>query len=48
MGYLLNHGVLMVPCGRYGNVMRVMPSLTISRALMFKALDIFADGLATL
>jgi hypothetical protein len=25
-----------------------MPSLTISRALMFKALDIFADGLATL
>lgn len=48
MGYLLNHGVLMIPCGRYSNVMRVMPSLTISRSLFFKALDIFGDALATL
>ncbi|KIQ60013.1 aspartate aminotransferase family protein, partial [Pseudomonas fluorescens] len=48
MGYLLNHGVLMIPCGRYSNVMRVMPSLTISRALFFKALDIFGDALASL
>ena len=30
------------------NVMRVMPSLTIPRSLMFKALDIFGEGLATL
>ena len=48
MGYLMNHGVLMIPCGRYGNVMRVMPSLTITRSLFFKALDIFGDALATL
>jgi len=48
MGYLWGHGVLMVPCGRYGNVMRVMPSLTIPRKLMFRALDIFAEGLAIL
>ncbi len=48
MGYLINHGVLMIPCGRYSNVMRVMPSLTISRALFFKALDIFGDALASL
>ncbi|TPG84542.1 aspartate aminotransferase family protein [Pseudomonas mandelii] len=48
MGYLLNHGVLMIPCGRYSNVMRVMPSLTISRSLFFKALDIFGDALASL
>ncbi|WP_226457047.1 aspartate aminotransferase family protein [Pseudomonas sp. AF03-9] len=48
MGYLINHGVLMIPCGRYSNVMRVMPSLTISRALFFKALDIFSDALASL
>lgn len=48
MGYLMNHGVLMIPCGRYSNVMRVMPSLTISRALFFKALDIFGDALASL
>jgi 4-aminobutyrate aminotransferase len=48
MGYLVSHGVLMIPCGRYTNVMRVMPSLTIPRSLMFKALGIFGDGLATL
>jgi 4-aminobutyrate aminotransferase len=48
MGYLLNHGVLMIPCGRYSNVMRVMPSLTIPRSLFFKALDIFGDALASL
>ncbi|CAH0272723.1 5-aminovalerate aminotransferase DavT [Pseudomonas sp. Bi70] len=48
MGYLMSHGVLMIPCGRYSNVMRVMPSLTISRALFFKALDIFGDALASL
>jgi 4-aminobutyrate aminotransferase len=48
MDYLVSHGVLMIPCGRYTNVMRVMPSLTIPRSLMFKALDIFGRGLATL
>lgn len=48
MGYVVSHGVLMIPCGRYTNVMRVMPSLTIPRSLMFKALDIFGQGLATL
>ena len=48
MGYLMNHGVLMIPCGRYGNVMRVMPSLTIPRAMFFKALDVFGDALASL
>ena len=48
MGYLLSHGVLMIPCGRYSNVMRVMPSLTIPRSLLNKALDVFGDALATL
>ena len=48
MGYVVGHGVLMIPCGRYTNVMRVMPSLTIPRSLLFKALDIFGDGLRTL
>jgi 4-aminobutyrate aminotransferase len=48
MGYVVGHGVMMIPCGRYTNVMRVMPSLTIPRSLMFKALDIFGAGLATL
>jgi 4-aminobutyrate aminotransferase len=48
MGHLTSHGVLMIPCGRYTNVMRVMPSLTIPRKLMFKALDVFGEGLAKL
>jgi 4-aminobutyrate aminotransferase len=48
MGHLTSHGVLMIPCGRYTNVMRVMPSLTIPRRLMFKALDIFGEGLRRL
>ncbi len=48
MGYVLSHGVLMVPCGRYTNVMRVMPSLTVPRSLLFKALDVFGRGLASL
>lgn len=48
MGYVLTHGVMMVPCGRYGNVMRVMPSLTIPRSLLFKALEVFGEGLKTL
>jgi 4-aminobutyrate aminotransferase len=48
MGHVVGHGVMMIPCGRYTNVMRVMPSLTIPRSLMFKALDIFGAGLATL
>ena len=43
-----SHGALMVPCGRYTNVMRVMPSLTIPRKLLFKALDVFGEGLKTL
>ncbi|WP_338486964.1 aspartate aminotransferase family protein [Pseudomonas trivialis] len=48
MGFLMSHGVLMIPCGRYGNVMRVMPSLTITRGLFFRALDVFREALASL
>nr|WP_255719445.1 aspartate aminotransferase family protein [Pelomonas sp. P8] len=48
MNYVTSHGVLMIPCGRYTNVMRVMPSLTIPRKLLFKALDVFGEGLRSL
>jgi len=48
MGWLLSHGVMMVPCGRYGNVMRLMPALTITRSLMFRALNVFAEGVKRL
>lgn len=40
---LLNRGVIMVPCGRYGNVLRFMPSLTITREYLEKATDILLD-----
>jgi 4-aminobutyrate aminotransferase len=34
---LLNRGIIMVPCGRYGNVLRFMPPLTITRAHVERA-----------
>jgi len=40
---LLNRGVIMVPCGRYGNVFRFMPPLTITREYCRKAADILLD-----
>jgi len=36
---MLNRGVVLVPCGRYGCVLRFMPSLTITRELVFRACD---------
>ena len=40
---LLNRGVIMVPCGRYGNVLRFMPPLIITREYCEKATDILLD-----
>ena len=40
---LLNRGIIMVPCGRYGNVFRFMPPLTITRDYCQKASDILLD-----
>ena len=37
---LLSSGIIMVPCGRNGNVLRLMPSLTITRDYMNKGVDI--------
>ena len=42
---MLQRGVIMVPCGRYGNVLRLMPSLTIPRSYMDAAIDIMLDVL---
>ena len=44
MGLLAN-GIIMVPCGRNGNVLRLMPSLTITREYMNKAVDILLNVL---
>lgn len=42
-GRLLNKGVIMTPCGRYGNVFRFMPPLTVPREMALKATDILID-----
>jgi 4-aminobutyrate aminotransferase len=42
----LRRGVIMVPCGRNGNVLRLMPSLTIPRSYLFGALEIVAKVLS--
>jgi 4-aminobutyrate aminotransferase len=36
-------GVLLLPCGRNGNVSRLMPPLTISKVLLDKAIDVLLD-----
>jgi 4-aminobutyrate aminotransferase len=40
---LLKRGVIMVPCGRYGNVFRFMPPLTITREYCQKASEILLE-----
>lgn len=40
---MLNRGVIMVPCGRYGNVLRFMPPLTITRKYLEKATEILVN-----
>ncbi len=40
---MLKHGVVMVPCGRYGNVFRFMPSLVLTEEYAKKASDIFLE-----
>ena len=42
----LSRGIIMVPCGRNGNVLRLMPSLTIPRRYLFAALDVMLAVLA--
>ena len=42
---LLNRGVIVTPCGRYGNVFRFMPPLTISKDYALKATEILIDVL---
>ena len=42
-GKLLNQGVIMTPCGRYGNVFRFMPPLTVPHNMAVKATEIMVD-----
>lgn len=43
VGGLLQKGVILIPCGRYGTVLRLMPPLTITRDLLDRALDILIE-----
>jgi len=45
LGRCFQSGLILVPCGRNGNVIRIMPSLTIARSYLFKALDILLDAI---
>ena len=40
-------GVLILTCGTYGNVIRFLPALTISDALLTEALEVVADAMKT-
>jgi 4-aminobutyrate aminotransferase/(S)-3-amino-2-methylpropionate transaminase len=40
------HGVIALTCGTWGNVIRFLPPLSISDALLDEGLTIIADGLA--
>lgn len=40
---MLNRGLIMVPCGRYGNVFRFMPPLILTREHAVKAADILLE-----
>ena len=44
---LLNAGIIVTPCGRYGNVFRFMPPLTIPRDYAIKASETMIDILRT-
>jgi len=40
---MLNRGMIMVPCGRFGNVFRFMPPLVLTRAHASKAVEILLE-----
>lgn len=43
--YCLERGVLILTTGTYGNVVRLLPPLTISEELLSEAMDIFVEGI---
>jgi 4-aminobutyrate aminotransferase/(S)-3-amino-2-methylpropionate transaminase len=45
--YAHSQGVIALTCGTWGNVIRFLPPLTISAALLHEGLDVIAAGLAT-
>ena len=45
-GYAHRNGVILLTCGTYGNVIRLLPPLGIEEALLDEGLDVLAAGLA--
>ena len=46
--YAAQHGVLLLTAGTYGNVLRFLPSLAVTDALLNDALSVIDDAMATL
>ena len=46
--YAAQHGVLLLTAGTYGNVLRFLPSLAVSDALLNDALSVIDDAIAAL
>ena len=46
--YAAQHGVLLLTAGTYGNVLRFLPSLAASDALLTDALSVIDDAMAAL
>ncbi|MEO7147851.1 MAG: 4-aminobutyrate--2-oxoglutarate transaminase [Terrimesophilobacter sp.] len=46
-GYAHKHGVILLTCGTYGNVIRLLPPLAISDALLDEGLTVLAEALAS-
>ena len=45
--YAHRNGVILLTCGTYGNVIRLLPPLSIDDALLEEGLSVLADGLAS-
>ena len=48
VAYAAAHGVLVLNAGTYGNIVRFLPSLAISYALLTDALGVIDEAMATL
>ncbi|MEX1078575.1 MAG: 4-aminobutyrate--2-oxoglutarate transaminase [Homoserinimonas sp.] len=46
--YAHRNGVILLTCGTYGNVIRLLPPLAIGDALLDEGLQVLADGLASI
>lgn len=46
--YALEHDLLLLSCGLYGNVIRILVPITVSSAVLEEGLNIIASGLSTL